>query len=209
MDPFASEAIADLQSFNGVSYPLGVRFRQLLVTGPPGSGKSTRVAQIKGWPEEGGIDLSAPRWWTSRDLAVRPREVHLALPLAGFEHGMTVFDPQWQKQPLPQLEPERIQIPPPKRHFLSVDWRNRYLFEFLLPPAETILAWRLQRRGREYHPADDTLDDAVDNGRSLGTIEAQVARYRQAALTLHRHGMQVILRQGDDDSPHRFTATTE
>jgi len=201
-DPYATEPVHDLQSVKGVDYPLGARFRQLLITGPPGAGKSTQNQRIGGWPEEGCVDLSVPRWWSARELAIRPREVHLALPFVGIDRAITVFDPQWLEAGLPALELERLLIPPGKRHFLSVDWRSRYLFEFLLPPAATIHKTRLQRREKSWHPDDESLD--ADSVPPL--IEAQVEMFRQVALYMYQHGVSVIVRSSGNQPPRRFIA---
>jgi len=56
----------------GLAFPLDVKFRHVLVTGPPGAGKSTLIRQIGGWSEEGYLDLCRPRWWTNQALAIRP-----------------------------------------------------------------------------------------------------------------------------------------
>ena len=202
MDPFATEPVRELQTIKGIEYPLGVLFGQLLVTGPPGSGKTTLVTGIGGWPEEGVVDLCAPHWWRSRDLSFRPREVHLCLPFQGCDACLTVFADDWANKVPPPLEPERILIPPKKRHFLAVDWRNRFLFEFLLPSAETIHRRRLQRREHAYHPDDEDLDP----DKLSPLIEAQLERFWQAALILHRRGLQVIVRESSDHPPRQFVA---
>ena len=202
MDRFATEPVTELQTIKGIEYPLGVLFGQLLITGPPGAGKSTQIASIGGWLEEGAIDLCAPHWWRSRDLSIRPREVHLYLPFQGWEPCLSVFAHEWEGATPPPVDAARIRIPPPKRHFLSVDWRNRFLFEFLLPSAETIHRRRLQRRQREYHPDDEVLDPDMVSP----LIEVQLERFWQAALILHCRGMRVIVRDSSEHPPRRFIA---
>ena len=78
---YLTEPYTELQLINGIEFPAILKFRQLLVTGPPGSGKSTLIRTIRGWPEEGYIDLSMNNWWKVRTLSMRPREIHLGLPL--------------------------------------------------------------------------------------------------------------------------------
>ena len=41
MTALTTEEVEDLTTIKGVPFPAGVRFRQILVTGPPGSGKIT------------------------------------------------------------------------------------------------------------------------------------------------------------------------
>ena len=42
--------IKETQSIRGVELPVGLEFRQLVVTGPPGAGKTYYINQIRGWP---------------------------------------------------------------------------------------------------------------------------------------------------------------
>ncbi|MEG7523230.1 MAG: hypothetical protein M3H12_09035 [Chromatiales bacterium] len=84
-------------------------------------------------------------------------------------------------------------MPPEKRYFFSVNWRWRYVFEFLLPPAPLLLERRLERSKRGTHHVDVDLE--------LKTIESQIQVYRQAALYLHQSGLNVYLRDDTDGVP--------
>ena len=53
--------VEELQHIKGVAFPAHLKFRQLLVTGPPGSGKTQLINQVGGWPEEGGPVTSSWR----------------------------------------------------------------------------------------------------------------------------------------------------
>ncbi len=148
-DPFRKKLvpITELQNVRGIDLPIGLTFVQLVVTGPPGAGKTYYINTIHGWPNEGYIDLTRKGWWKEKSLTYRPREVHLGLPFEGVPQALAVFDPQWleAKKPL-KLQLTRFQIPPDGSRFLQTDWRRRYIFEFLLPRAEVIFAQR--RHGR-------------------------------------------------------------
>jgi len=178
----------------GLPFPLDVKFGQVLVTGPPGAGKSTLIRQLGGWSEEGYLDLSRPRWWTDQALAFRPREIHLGFPFVGFKQALAVFDREWlAAEPHPMLDLPRIRIPPPKRHFLSINWRDRYVFEFLLPPAAALFEQRSRRARRGTHPVDQYL--------SLALVEAQIDVFRQTAFHLCRSGVRVYIREGISSPP--------
>lgn len=194
LEPLASE---DCHTIRGVCFPPGVKFRQLLVTGPPGSGKTTFINRIHGWPEEGYIDLSFNGWWKAQALTLRPREVHLGLPFAGHEEGLALFEPAWDREwDRLVLEEERIRLPPRKRFFWSVDWRSRFVFEFLLPRPERIFELRRERARRGTHPVDERLD--------LPRVVRQVEIFSAVAAHFHRHGMAVYVREGPDSPPCRI-----
>jgi ABC-type cobalamin/Fe3+-siderophores transport system ATPase subunit len=105
----ASVELEDITLIKGVPFPAGERFRQTIVT-PPGSGKTTLVAKLGGWPEEGYLDLAASNWWRSPILTFRPREVHFGCPFVGYEESHTVFEREWLEaagppRPEPSLDP--------------------------------------------------------------------------------------------------------
>lgn len=176
-----------VETIKGIPFPTELRFRQLVVTGPPGSGKSKLMEGLGGWPEEGYIDLTLKNWWRANALTFRPREVHLGLPFAGYPDAQSVIDPEWLEAPEPPpLDRSRIILPPRKKHFLSVDWRDRFFFEFSLPPPEEILKWRLERRRQHSHPPDEMVN--------IEQVERQLAVYHEVALYFHQAEMLVYVR---------------
>lgn len=188
------EPIKELQNIRGIDLPIGLEFLQLVVTGPPGAGKSHYIEQIRGYPNEGYIDLTQKGWWKDQSLIFRPREVHLGLPFRGIKEAVTVFDKEWLRSPVPpDLDCARIRIPPIKKYFFQTDWRERYIFEFLIPSPTTIYEQRLARQNQGYFPVDENL--------SLAMVRNQVAVYREVALYLHRAGVNVYIRKSLDKPP--------
>lgn len=186
--------IKELQNIRGIDLPIGLEFLQLVVTGPPGAGKSYYIEKIGGWPNEGYLDLSQKGWWRNQSLVFRPREVHLGLPFKGFKEPLTVFDKEYLKcSPPPEIDYGRIRIPPLKTSILQTNYRDRYIFEFLIPNPNKIYQQRLDRRNQGYFPVDDKM--------TLEMVQQQVAVYREIALYLHRAGLNVYIRKGLDKAP--------
>ena len=87
--------IDDLQEIRGVQLPARLKFVQLVVTGPPGAGKTYYINKVHGWPNEGYVDLTRKGWWKDQTLTYKPREVHLGFPFKGYDEALTVFDKEW------------------------------------------------------------------------------------------------------------------
>ncbi len=195
------EPVSTLQEIRGISVDRAVKFNQILVTGPPASGKSSLVRGIGGWPEEGYIDLTVKGWWRAPNLVLRPREVHLGLPFVGRSKAMTVYDEYWLAHWRElKLDLPRILIPPAARHFLSVKWRSRFAFEFLLPPAEVLVRRTRERAKLGTHPFDQIMEPEQ--------IRRQLEILTQVALYLHRQGMNVYIRTAASSPPARILDTS-
>lgn len=195
---FSSIEITDTRSIKGVLVPGAVAFRQIVVTGPPCSGKSSLVEKLGGWPEEGYIDLAQKKWWQSSIFTFRPREIHFGFPFVGFAESHAVFDREWLQSPA-DIEFSRIRLPPGKRGIFSVDWRNRYAFDFQLLPAGQIYSICRDRNKRGTHPIDAEL--------TPDRVQRAVEAYEKLALYFHNNGILVYIRDCFGGNPRSIVAS--
>ncbi|MEZ5931143.1 MAG: serine/threonine protein phosphatase [Alphaproteobacteria bacterium] len=191
--------IENLQDIHGIPFPEEPKFRQFLITGPPGAGKSTLVSRMRGWPYEGYVDISVRSWWRVRTLTLRPREIHLGAPCKGHREALSVLDEAWVKdrQSL-DIDYRRILIPPEKTWFFGTAWRSRYVFEFILPPTEDVYAFRIERAKTGLFPRDRHITPEI--------VDRQIAFYRSIAWYFWHSGMHVYLRVQHEGRPMRIVA---
>lgn len=187
--------IKEVQLIRGIELPVGLEFRQLVVTGPPGAGKSYYIDQIRGWPNEGYLDLGRKGWWKDRSLVYRPREIHLGIPYVGYRESLSVFDQEWLDSPYDTLTIDfpKIKLPPRAHSKLSTNWIDRYIFEFILPESKRVYKQRLNRQKDGYFPVDANL--------SLDMVNRQIQAYSDIALYLHRAGLNVYIRRDINEAP--------
>ncbi len=108
-----------------------------------------------------------------------------------------MFEAEWMENPDRMiLEPDRIVTPKKKRGFFSVDWQHKFVFEFLIPPAEKAIEWRRERMKTNLVPVEENI--------TLEIIEQQNRAYFEAAIAMQRRGLAVYIRPGLYDLPHRI-----
>lgn len=188
--------------FKGVAFPADLKFRSLLISGPPGSGKSTLARKLGGWSEEGYVDLARDKWWTAQTLSLRPREIHLGFPFKGLSESLSVFDEEWLlSQPKPELDLQRVCIPPVQKYFFSGDWLSRYAFEFLLPTADDLFARRLLRAQKGTHKVDKSF--------TFEQVREQLLVFKKAAIHLYSQGVSIHLRETIEGPPIEIVSNLE
>jgi hypothetical protein len=197
VDDLVLAEIDDTQVINGIAFPAGPTFRQFLVVGPPGAGKSTLILKMRGWPYEGYVDLSVPNWWRNPELTFRPRELHLGAPFVDHDEALTVIDDEWlDESEFLEMDFARIAIPPEKTWLLGPDWKSVYVFEFILPDADIVFQDRVERAKSGLFPHDRLMTREL--------VVRQINFYRTIAWYFWASGMHVYVRDEREGAPKRI-----
>jgi hypothetical protein len=191
------EEITETKVEGNIPFPRDLNPQQLIITGPPGSGKTTILNAIKGWPEEGYVDTSANDWWKSPSMANRPRELHFGVPFIGFEKAVPVYDvDSLDDSSYLEIDFLRVRLPPPKGTLLSGNFRKKIVVEFILLPPKTLYELRKKRSEKGTHHVDENL--------TLNQVTEESEFYNALALYFHQSGMKVYVRDRLGGPPMRI-----
>ena len=187
--PFVS-----VQDIRGLKFPAKPQFGQFLVSGPPGVGKSTLIQSIGGWPYEGYIDLAENNWWRARILSFRPREIQFGLPFVGKAESLSIIDKEWLTDAYNlEIDFRRILLPPEGTWWTGADWRQKFVYEFLLPDSDLVFHDREKRSRSGIFPFDNDL--------SAETVSLQISVYRTLAAYFWKSGLRVYIRTDRNGPP--------
>ena len=185
---------ADVQHIRGVQFPAKPKFGQFLVSGPPGVGKSTLIQNIGGWPYEGYLDLAENNWWRARILLFRPRELQFGMPFVGVTESLSVIDQEWLSKAYDlEIDFRRILLPPEGARWTGADWRQRFVFEFLLPNSDLVFHDRKKRARSGIFPFDKDLSAEI--------VSLQISVYRTLAAYFWKSGLKVYIRTDRNGPP--------
>ncbi len=191
------EEIKETVIEGGIPFPRDLSPQQLIITGPPGSGKTTILNAINGWPEEGYVDISANDWWKSPILAHKPRELHFGVPFCGYDKAVPVYDVDTlDDSSYLEIDFLRVRLPPPKGTLLSGNFRKKMVVEFILLPPEQLYELRKNR--------SDTGTHHVDKDLTLHKVTEESDFYSALALYFHQSGMKVYVRNSLGGPPMRI-----